>query len=153
MTESTITCDRCSAPVPAGASKCPNCGAPLTEAAATGFETTKIGDMFATTKLEMPPEEPVADATIMEEPSPETVPVPEPETVAEPEPARSEPIYEAPAPATQAFTPTASAESVQPAKEWYRNPLVIGIGCAVLFMCCVCVAIVAAVIALLPAGL
>lgn len=152
MTESTITCDRCSAPVPAGANKCPNCGAPLTEAAATGFETTKIGDMFATTKLEMPPEEPIPDA-IPEEPSLETVPAPQPEIAPEPEPPRSEPVFEVPSPVTPAFTPSASAESVQPTKEWYKNPLVIGIGCVVLFMCCVCVAIVAAVIALLPAGL
>lgn len=145
MTESTITCDRCSAPVPAGASKCPNCGAPLTENAATGFETTKIGDAFATTKLEMPPEEPLQEAVVEE--------LAAPEPTSAPDPTQLEPTFVAPPLAEPAFTPSARAESVETEKVWYKNPLIIGIGCAVLFLCCACVAIIAAVIALLPAGL
>ena len=152
MTESTLTCDRCTAPIPAGASKCPSCGAPLTEAAATGFETMKIGDAFATTKLEMPPEEPVQEAfqEVVEKtlPAPELAPTPPPQ----PEPARAEPVFTTPQWAESAAKPSAQVESATPKKEWYQNPLTWIIGCGVLFLCCIFVVVIAAVIALLPFG-
>jgi hypothetical protein len=138
MTESTITCERCSASVPAGSSTCPNCGAPMSEAAATGYETTKIGDVFATTKLEMPPDEPVQETTAEEPATPEPTPEPararsEP-TVAIP-PASAEPSYTSPEPVDVSRS---EVESTKPTKKWYSNPLAWVAGLVVLFACCTC---------------
>lgn len=145
MTDITNTCDRCSAPVPAGSNTCPSCGAPLTETAASGFETTKLDDIFSTTKLD------TTANGLLQEPFAKD-PIPQ-ESAENPEPITAEPTVSTSPLSDSSFTPLSPLEKVSTSKEWYKNPLVWVIGCVVLFICCACTGVIAALIALLPIGL
>jgi hypothetical protein len=136
MSEQTITCDRCSATIPAGSETCPQCGAPLSENAAAGLKTVQLESPFQTMKIDQSEiEKPPAAPKKAE--SPPDVPEEYLKTrvVDAPPPARP---VEVSRPPETSFT---ESEPEKPAKS--RAPLIwIGGACAVIILCCLCLAVV-----------
>jgi hypothetical protein len=121
-----MTCERCGAGVPAGASTCPNCGAPV---GAATYETRKVDAGWS--EVEVP--QPVEPAQPAYEP---TVKVPE---VSTPEPVP--PVY----------TPLPAAASYSEPPRRSRVWQVIA-GCIGAVLICCCLAVVSIIVSAIVLG-
>lgn len=132
MSDNPTTCDRCGAGVPAGASACPNCGAPV---GASGYETRKVDAGWSEPEVIFPaePEQPAYEPTIK---------VPEPPAPEAPAPEPPPPVVIPPS-----FTPTSLPEAPKKNRLWQ-----IVAGCAALLVICCCLAVVAIVVAIIVSG-
>ena len=121
MSANTMICDRCGSAAPAGASTCPNCGAPLGAAA---YETRKVdaGWSMPETPAPVEPEPPGYEPTVK---------------VPEPQAGQSvPPVYTPPT-----FTPSPVPEAPKRSRVWQ-----IVAGCVALLVICCCLVVVASVI-------
>ena len=122
MTANTMTCERCGSGVPAGASTCPNCGAPVGVAA---YETRKVDAGWSAVEAPQPvePPQPAYEPTVkvLETPTPEPVP----------------PVYTPPP-----YTSTSLPQAPKRSRVWQ-----IVAGCVALVVICCCLAVVAVVVA------
>lgn len=128
MTASTMVCDRCGAGVPAGASTCPSCGAPVGAAA---YETRKVDAGWSAPEIpeEAKPEPPDYEPTVKIPETPAVEPVP---------PVYSPPVY--------------SSQSLPEAPKPRSRVWQIVAGCAALLVICCCLVVVAGVIIYLQSG-
>jgi len=126
MTDHMTTCERCGSAVPAGASVCPNCGAPV---GAAGYETRKVDAGWSETEVLLPsePEPPAYEPTVK---------IPEPLPAQPAPPAYTPPVYTPPS-----YTPPAPPETPKRSCIWQ-----IVAGCVALLVICCCLVVVAAVI-------
>ncbi|OGO35953.1 MAG: hypothetical protein A2W35_19020 [Chloroflexi bacterium RBG_16_57_11] len=132
MTDHMTTCERCGSAVPAGASVCPSCGAPV---GASAYETRKVDAGWSEPEIPLPaePEPPAYEPTVK---------IPEP-LPAEP----ASPVYSRPAHTPPPYTPSARPEA--PKRNWVWQ---IVAGCVALLLICCCLVVVASVIIFFQAG-
>lgn len=127
MSANTIFCERCGSGVPAGASTCPNCGAPV---GASAYETRKVDAGWSQVEVPQPgsPQQPAYEPTVKvpEIPTPEPVP-----PVFTPEP----------------VVPTSFPETPKRSRVWQ-----ILAGCVGAILVCICLAIVSVIVAGIVVG-
>ena len=131
MTDNMTTCERCGSGVPAGASVCPNCGAPV---GASAYETRKVDAGWSEPEVTLPaePELPAYEPTVK---------IPEPLS-SQPKP----PVYTPPASTSPAYTPPPYTSPSPPKAPKRSRIWQIVAGCVALLVICCCLVVVAGVI-------